>query len=39
MVEDLLDKLDKLETNFTIVDEAVPLISSTTQVSKIIQNT
>ena len=34
MVEDLLDKLDKLETNFTIVDEAVPSISSATRVSQ-----
>ena len=37
MVEDLLDKLNKLETNFTAVDETVPLISSATQVSQTIQ--
>lgn len=37
MVEDLLDKLNKLEANFTAVDETVPLISSATRVSQIIQ--
>ena len=37
MVEDLLDKLNELETNFTAVDEVVPMISSATRVSQIIQ--
>ena len=32
VVEDLLDKLNALETNFTIVDETVPLISPATRV-------
>ena len=32
VVEDLLDKLNALETNFTIVDGTVPLISPATRV-------
>ena len=32
MVEDLLYKLNALETNFTIVDGTVPLISPATRV-------
>ena len=32
MVEDLLGKLNALETNFTIVDGTVPLISPATRV-------
>jgi len=32
MVENLLAKLNVLETNFTIVDETVPLISPATRV-------
>ena len=32
MVEDLLNKLNTLKTNFTVVDETVPLISLTTRV-------
>jgi len=32
MVENLLAKLNALETNFTIVDETVPLISPATWV-------
>ena len=34
MVEDLLDQLNILEANFTIVDEAVPQISPATRVSQ-----
>ena len=34
VIEDLLEKLNALETNFTIVDETVPLISPSTWVRK-----
>ena len=35
MVEDLLNKLNTLETNFTVVDETVPLISPATRVREV----
>ena len=32
MVEELLDKLNELETNFTTMDDTLPLISPATRV-------